>query len=47
MSARKIEFITFCCFATNMVDEVHERGTQAAVRLNRHGHEGIAGILPG
>jgi hypothetical protein len=46
MGAQKIEFITFCRFATNVLDEVHEQGAKAAVRLDRHGHEGIAGILP-
>jgi hypothetical protein len=42
----KFEFTTLCCFATNASDEVHERGAEAAVRLNRHGHGGIAGIFP-
>jgi hypothetical protein len=46
VGARKIEFTTLCCFATIALDDVHERCTKAAVRLNRHGRKGIAGIFP-
>jgi hypothetical protein len=44
--SRKCKIATLCCFTTDAADDVHEQGAKAAICLNKHGHEGVAGIFP-